>query len=145
MAIYSSAQYTAGLPAQAHGLNGMEQVAYALVNCTAAPSTSDTINFFYLPPNARIISAVLKATDMDTGGPTLTINVGDSGAAARYFSASIAAQAGTVDRAMAVAGQFYKTTGKTLVTGVAQANATTPAAGTLELAITYVVEDSATS
>lgn len=145
MATYSSSNYTNNTPVSAHGDAGEIQNFYALVTCTAAPATTDTINFGYLPANARIISAVLKGSDMDTGGPTLTINVGDAGAAARYFSASAAAGNGTVDRAMAVAGQFYKTTAKTLITGVAQANATTPAAGTLELAIQYVVEDLTTS
>lgn len=144
MATYNSNAYTAPVPV--HGLAGITQTMYCTVSCTAAPSTSDTINFFYLPPNARVLDAVLKSTDMDTNGsPTITLNVGDSGAAARYFSASTAAQAGTVDATMAAAGRFFKTTAKTLIVGVAQANAATGAAGTLELMIRFVVEDSATS
>ncbi len=146
MATYSSSNYSSNLPVSVHGEAGAVQTAYALVSCTAAPSTSDTLNFFYLPKNARVLSAELKASDMDTNGsPTLTLNIGDAGSATRYYSASTAGQAGTVDRAMAATGQFYKTTDKTLVTGVAQANAATGAAGTVELAIQYVVEDSASS
>jgi hypothetical protein len=146
MATYSSSNYTNKTPVADHGLGGEVQVAYALVTCTAAPTTTDTINFFYLPANARILAAVLKASDMDTGGsPSITLNIGDSGSAARLFSASTAAQAGTVDSTLAAGGRFYKTTAKTLITGVAQANAATGAAGTLELMIEYVVENSATS
>lgn len=146
MATYSSSAYTNKTPFSTHGVAGNLKTAYASITCTAAPSTSDTLNFFYLPANARVHSAVLKSSDMDTNGsPAITLNIGDSGSAARYFSASTAAQAGTVDSTMAAAGRFYKTTARTLVTGVAQANAATGAAGTLELSITYAVEDAATS
>lgn len=145
MATYSSDKYTNVAPQAVHGQAQLSQWLYASVACAAAPSTADTINFGYLPANARILSAMLKGSDMDTGGPTLTINVGISGTPQLIFAASVAAGNGSVDRAMAVAGQFYKTSAKTLIVGVAQANATTPAAGTLELAIEYVVEDSPTS
>lgn len=146
MATYNSANISNNLPVSTHGLGGEVQNAYASVACAASPSTADTLNFFYLPANARILSAVLKSSDMDTGGsPSLTLNIGDAGSATRYFSASVVGEAGTVDRAMAATGQFYKTTAKTLITGVAAANAATGAAGTVELAIQYVVEDSPTS
>ena len=146
MATYSSSAYTNKAPFPSHGIAGDVKVAYADVSCTAAPSTSDTINFFYLPANARIVMAVLESTDMDTNGsPTLTLNVGDSGSASRLFSASTVGQAGTLSTAIATAGQGYKTTAKTLITGTAQANAATGAAGTVSLTVFYVVEESATS
>lgn len=118
---------------------GQVLTAYAEVTCTAAPATTDTIQFFYLPAGARIVGATLEGTDMDTGGPTLTLNVGDAGSAARLFSASTVAQAGTASSAVATTGQGYTYTAKTLITGVAQANATTPAAGTLYLTVLYTV------
>jgi hypothetical protein len=146
MATYSSSNYSNVNPVSAHGDAGDVKVAYASVSCTAAPATTDTINFFYLPPNARVIGGALKASDMDTNGsPTLTIDVGDSGDGNRYFAASTAGQGGTVDRSLAATGQDYKTTAKTLVTGTAANNAATGAAGTVELTLLYVVEDSATS
>ena len=138
MATYSSSAYTNKAPFASHGIGGAVKVAYADVSCTAAPSTSDTINFFYLPANARVVFAVLESTDMDTNGsPTLTLNVGDSGSASRLFSASTVGQAGTLSTAIATA--------KTLITGTAQANAATGAAGTVSLTVFYVVEESATS
>lgn len=146
MATYSSTAYSAVNPFASHGLSGNVKVAYADVTCTAAPSTSDTINFFYLPKNARIVMAVLESTDMDTNGsPTLAINVGDSGSANRLFAASTVGQAGTLSTAIATGGQGYKTTDKTLITGVASANAATGAAGTLSLTVFYTVEESSTS
>ena len=144
MATYSSSQYTNNIPAAMHGMSGDLKVAYASITCTAAPSTTDTINFFYLPAGARVVLAILEASDMDTNAsPTITLNVGDSGSATRYFSASTVAQAGTLSSAIATGGHGYSNTSKTLVTGVAQANAATGAAGTIELTMFYVVEGQA--
>lgn len=133
-------------PSASHGQAEQVQIMYAIVTTTAALTTADTLSFGYLPINARIIQAVLKASDLDTNGsPTITINVGDSGSATRYFSASVAGQAGTVDATIQAAGRFYKTSAKTLVTGSIGVSAATGVAGTIELAIGYVVEDSPTS
>lgn len=146
MATYSSAAYTYSQPFASHGLSANVKVARATVTCTAAPSTSDTLNFFYLPKNARVLLAVLESSDMDTNGtPTLALNIGDSGSATRYFSASTVGQAGTLSSAIATAGASYLTTDKTLITGVASNNAATGAAGTVDLTMFYTVEESATS
>lgn len=140
MATYNSAAVANNVPANNHGLAGELKVAFATVTCTAAPSTADTINFFDLPAGARVHHAVLTATDMDTGGPTLTLNVGDSGSANRLFAASTVAQAGTMSSAVATTGIGYLYTSRTRITGVAQANATTPAAGTVTLSVFYSCE-----
>lgn len=148
MTAYSSSNATSPVsPAASHGQAGTLQTAYALITVGAALTTADTFNFFNLPPNARVHNAILKCSDMDTGGPTLTLNVGDAGAAQRYFAASTAGGTGTVDATMAAAGRFFKTAAgaKTAIIGSVQANPTTGAAGTIELTIQYVVEDSATS
>ena len=141
MATYSSSAYSNVSPIASHGVAQNCKVAFFTVSCTAAPSTSDTINFGYLPANARVLLAVLESTDMDTNGsPTLTLNVGDSGDADRLFAASTVGQAGTLSTALATTGAGYQYTSKTLITGVANANAATGAAGTLYLTIFYVVE-----
>lgn len=141
MATYNSTNIQNRTGVSQSGGAGNVNVAYAEVVCSAAPSTSDTLNFFYLPANARILAATLESTDMDTNGtPTLAINIGDSGSATRLFSASTVGQAGTAAVASAVTGLHYKTTAKTLITGVASANAATGAAGSLYLSVLYVVE-----
>jgi hypothetical protein len=146
MATYSSSDYTNKAPFASHGLAKDLKSVFWTVTCAASPATTDTINFGYLPKNARIVLAVLESTDMDTNGsPTLTLNVGDSGSAARLFSASTVGQAGTLSSAIATTGAGYITTDKTLITGVAQANAATGAAGTLYLTVFYTVEESATT
>lgn len=140
MATYSAANYDRS-PAASHGFGGNVKALFSTVVCAASPATTDTINFGYLPANARVLLAVLESTDMDTNGtPLLAINVGDSGSAARLFSASTVGQAGTLSTAIAVAGAGNKYTSKTLITGVASANAATGAAGTLYLTVFYVVD-----
>jgi hypothetical protein len=147
MTAYVSDKATApGAPSAAHGQAATMQVLYCSVALTAALTTADTFSFFTLPPNARIHGATLKCTDIDTNGsPTVTLNVGDAASATRIFSASTVGQAGTVDVAMQAAGRLFKTTAKTPIIGSVQAAAATGVAGTLELAVHYVVEDSPTS
>lgn len=141
MATYNSSNVQNKTGVASVAAAGVLHCAYAEVTCTAAPSTTDTINFFDLPAGARVILAVLESTDMDTNGsPTLTLNVGDSGDADRIFAASTVGQAGTLSSAIAVTGSGNKFTTKTRITGVANANAATGAAGTLYLSVFYVVE-----
>lgn len=141
MATYNSDNIVYRTGVAGGGPAGAVLCAFATVTCDAAPATTDTINFFDLPAGARVLLAVLESSDMDTDvSPTLTLNVGDSGSAARYFSASTVGQAGTLSTAIATAGHGNKYTQTTRITGVAQANATAGAAGTLTLTMFYVVE-----
>lgn len=144
MATYSAVDYLTK-PVPTHGQANNLKAFYFEVSCTAAPSTADSINFGYVPKNFRLLHATLEATDMDTGGPTLTLNVGDSGDADRIFAASTVGGTGTLSSAIATTGFGYKYTDKTLITGVAAANATTGAAGTIILALFGIQEDATTS
>ena len=142
MAVYSSSEILTNTPIAVHGERKGVQMARATVVCAAAPATTDTLNFFYLPPGARVVGGYLSATDMDTNGsPTLTLNVGEAGTPARLFSASTVGQAGTASQSFAAGALDYQYAAKTLVTGVAQANAATGAAGSVTLALLYVVEE----
>lgn len=141
MATYNSTAYSGVSPFASHGLAGNVKAAYFEVATTAALTTSDVINFGYLPANARVLSMTLEATDIDTNAsPTIALNVGDSGSATRFFSASTVGQAGTASVASAVSGLHYKTTDKTLIVGAPSANAATGVAGTIYLSVLYIVE-----
>jgi hypothetical protein len=141
MAVYNSSQIANSAPALSHGAAGGVKVAFASVACTAAPSTSDTLNFFDLPAGSRVLFAVLEADDMDTNGtPLLALNIGDAGSAARLFSASTVGQAGTLSSAIATAGAGVSFTSKTRITGTASTNAATGAAGSVYLTVFYTVE-----
>lgn len=144
MATYNSSGVGNNAPALGHGIAGNAKVATATVTCTAAPATTDTINFFDLPAGARVHLAVLSASDMDTNGsPALALNIGDAGSAARLFSASTVGQAGTASTAVAATGVGNLYTTKTRITGVASTNAATGAAGTVTLSVLYTVEGQA--
>lgn len=143
VATYAAPNATA--PVVGHGLAGQLVTAYALVTISTAPLINDVLQFFTLPKGARIHSAVLKASDMDSSTGIL-IDIGDAGSATRYFSSSTVGQAATVDTGLAAGGRFYLTTAKTPIVGLIHtAPSGTGATGTVELAISYVLEDSATS
>jgi hypothetical protein len=142
MTIYNSDQYAVNAPVAVHGERNAVQVARFTVTLAAAPATTDTINLGYMPPNARIIDGYALPSDMDTNGsPTLTLNIGDSGSAARLFSALAAGVAAAVTRLTATTAIGYKFTAKTLLVCVPQANAATGAAGTLEVVIIYYLDE----
>lgn len=104
------------------------------VTLSAAPTTSDTINFGYAPKGFRVYGASLKASDMDTNGtPTLTIYVGDAGSATRIFAGTNIAQTGTYTDVPQSGIIDYQYTADTMIIGSASANAATGAAGTLVL------------
>jgi hypothetical protein len=140
MANYANVNLTTG-PISGNGEAGSIKAAFFEVYCSAALTTSDTLQFGYLPANARIVDSILESDDLDTNAsPTLTLNVGDAGSASRLFAASTVGQAGTAGFASAVTGIFYKTTAKTLITGAPAANAATGAAGSIRLCILYTVD-----
>ncbi len=110
---------------------------------SAALVINDTIDMFYLPPNARVKRGFIKSADLDSGGsPAITLDLGDSGDTDRYFAASTVAQAGGVDVTMAATGVDYLNTAKTLVTLLVKAApATSATTGTIVVEIDYMVEE----
>lgn len=133
-----------------HGWANVVRVKRFNVALSSALALNDTINFGYMPKGGRVVFRTLEATDMDTGGPTLTFDVGDAGDTDRLFAAATVGQAAANSPQLSgvvvnPAGNGYKYTADTLITGLCKAAATTPAAGTLVLSIFYVQEDSPTS
>jgi hypothetical protein len=102
MAVYSSNKMLAGtqpkvLPS-AGGVNVL-----AIASLSTALNLNDTINMVQLAADASdpngsgptIIGMVLDCDKLDSGGtPAITLSVGDSGSATRYFNASTIAQNG---------------------------------------------------
>jgi len=144
MPTYNSAQY-ANNPLAGVGAFPGNMVAYHFeVAITAAAANLDVFNFGIVPKGFRLLGACLESTDIDTNGsPTVTINVGDAGSATRLFAASTVGQAGTADRALAVAGQHFLYTADTLITGGIPTGPATGATGTLTLSLFGRFEGSA--
>lgn len=147
MTIYNAPNYALNQPQPYHGFaNNMQVLLDATVTCAAAPATTDTLNFGYLPQNAVVVHGLLLPSDMDTGGsPSLTLDVGTVATAQLFYAASTGGQTGTPDASIASTGRGYTATAKTLVVGTAHANAATPAAGTVRLMLIGFIKDPATS
>lgn len=136
-------------PIGVHGeylaLNHLHQT----VTIGAALTTSDTVNFGYLPPNAVVTGVVLKAaTQLDSNGsPTLAFNMGITGTAALFLAAVTtvgrAAGASADASSLTAGGRLYKNTTGSKVLVIAQPStaAATGVAGTLEALISYFVEE----
>jgi hypothetical protein len=103
-------------------------------------NANDDVGLLYVPAGAVIVGATLAGTDMDTGGPTLAIDVGDADDENRIFVASTVGQAGTLSTAIDKAGFLYKYSASTQLRAYIQTAATTPAAGTLYFSVSYFVD-----
>lgn len=116
------------------------------VTTTAALGLNDGGTFGYLPVNAVVLGGYVKfATAMDTNGsPTLTFDLGVTGAAQTFLAADTTARAGGT---VATIGKGYKNTSgaKIAITWLAHAAAATGVAGTIETHLAYFIENSATS
>lgn len=135
MAQRGNSSYTAG-PA------GQEYTAYSSYTMTAAPATNDVYEMLRVPARARITSVTLKSTDIDTNvTPTVVLDVGDSADTDRLIDgATIGQTGGTSSALVSSTGQFYQYTSETVISVLIQAGPATGAAGTLELAVSYVLQ-----
>ena len=107
------------------------------ITATSAFANGDVLNFGVAPKGFRVISGTLESTDIDTNGsPTVTINIGDSGDADRFFAAATVGQAGGVTSTMAATGTNYQFTDDTLITGAFAAGPATGATGTITVTLT---------
>jgi hypothetical protein len=145
MAAYTSKQYT-NSPRSMVGAFPGNLIGFEWeITWTATTANGDTYTFGTVPKGFRVFGGCLEATDIDTNAsPTVTINVGDSGSGTRLFAASTAGQAGTADRALAVAGQHYLFTDDTVITGsIPTGPATGAVGGTIILSLYGRFEGSA--
>jgi len=98
-------------------------------------NANDDVGLFYAPTGFVVMGGSISATDMDTGGPALLIDVGIAGTEELFFADSAVGGNATYSSALAPAGHFYKFTARTEVRAFISTAATTPAAGTLKVAL----------
>lgn len=140
MATLQSLDISNRVPIPGFGAGGGQlRCQTATITFPAVVTTSDALQFFYLPVNAVVKGGWLKSADLDSG-TTVTINIGDAGDVDRYFAASNIGQAGGVTTVMAATGYEFRTTARTLVTGALAAGPSTTA-GDVTLCIFYTVEE----
>lgn len=140
MANFNSTVYTAQLAGRtttaAPGLRSAIYAARFQVVVTSALALADILNFGYLPKDAVIEDMELIPDDLDSAGPSITLDVGDAGSATRYFSAATGAGTGTRNKMLQTA-MGYQLTDRTLIFGTVHAAAATPAAGNITLQVYY--------
>ncbi len=148
---YSTALYANKTPPNTgHGFNTSSVHLHAVSGSISTWVAGDVVNVGYLPGNAVVVSATLKAASQldSNGAPTLTLSLGVAGTAGLFKSAitTVGRAAGaSVDLTLAAAGALYKPVAKTAVIVTVGAGAATAVAGTLEADIEYYVEDTAGS
>ncbi len=116
----------------------------AIVAMTTAmiDNANDDVGLFWVPAGAVVVGAYLSCTDMDTGGPTLSIDVGDSADEDRLIALGLAGGTGlpVVTAHLNTSGHLYKYTAKTQIRAYINTAATTPAAGTLKFSLMYFID-----
>lgn len=148
MAIFNSNAIATGAPVPGFGAGGGQvRTQYTTVALPVGATTTDTINFFRLPQNVRVLRLIVKHDALGAG----TLNIGDggftdaAGAAVpadpdRYLAAQAVTAAGVVTT-MAPTGVFLKTGNAPVMITGALAAGTTTTAGNVQLAIEYTVEE----
>ncbi len=151
MTTYNSPGFANKAPGYAHGEARGTNRLHEIIAVPATIAANDVINVAYLPANAVVSGLNLKAaTQLDSGAtPTLAIDIGTT-VNPQLFSAlsSVGRSAGSsVDTNLLPAGRLYRnTTGaKQLVVATVHTAAATPSAGTLEIEMSYFIEDAAGS
>ena len=146
---YSTALYASKTPPNTgHGFNTASVHLHAISGSISTWVAGDVINVGYLPPNAVVVSASLKAASQldSNGSPTLTLSLGVAGTAGLFKSAitSVGRAAGaSADQSLAAAGVLYKNTSgaKQAVLVTVATGAATAVAGALEIDLEFYVED----
>ena len=145
MAVFNSTAISRKLPVPGFGAGGGQaRWQQGTVTLTAGATTTDTINLFDLPPNAKVLGILVKYPAF--GGAT-TLNIGDAGYSTtvvadpdRYFAAGSIATAGT-STALAATGAFFVSGPRKLRVTAVLAAGTVATPGDLQVAIQYVVEE----
>lgn len=143
MAVFQSTAVSTNRPLRGPGIGGTRGGALlASVAVTTALAINDTLEFGYVPADARIVSAWLKSDDIDSGGsPAIAISVGDAGDTSRFFTTSVVGQAGTANFTPNAKGLNATYTTKTKIYGTVTTAAATPVAGNVTLYLEYLCEE----
>lgn len=142
MATYTATMANRGNSSYTAGPAGQEYTAYSSYTMTVAPANGDVFEMLRVPARARITRIVLKSTDIDTNGsPTVILDVGDSADVDRLIDGATIGQAGGTSTALVSAtGQFYQYSAETVISIIIPTGPATGAIGTLELAVSYVLQ-----
>ncbi len=127
------------------GLKNVNYSKTSQVVVTTGLGLGDLLNFHHLPPGSELVEAILYSDDLDSGGPSITIDVGDADGAATIFSASLVAGVSGVDNAQVRASIGKAYTVETLIQGKVHAAAAAAVAGSIWLTTYFKIKGNPTS
>jgi hypothetical protein len=142
MPTYTATMAARGNSAYTAGPAGQVYTAYSSYSITTAFVLNDVIEMLRVPAGARITGVTLKTSDLDTS-TGIVLDVGDAADTDRLIDgATIGQTGGTTSSLVSSTGQFYKYTSETVISVLVQVAATGTAAtsGTVELAVSYVLQ-----
>lgn len=124
--------------------SGATATAWGNVTIATAPVVGDFYEICKLPAGAVVTGGYFRSSDMDTGSPTLTFDVGYAAGGNAAFGAAVASGAALNSTALPAAGSpawsgFGTITAETTVRLRCAAAATTFAAGTASVVIYYTM------
>ena len=131
------------IPVPGFGAGGGQiREQFTTIPLTVGATTTDTIQLFDVPPNARIIGVRVKSDALGAG----TLNIGDAGygsvaADPDRYVAALAVTSATYSTVLAATGANFRTGPRKLRITAAFAAGTTTTAGNVEVALQYVVEE----
>jgi hypothetical protein len=117
-------------------VGNVEAVAYGEYSLAAALAAADVVQMVKVPAGAYITGITLAPDDLDTG-TTITLSVGDGNIAARFISASTAAQTGAVVTLSVAAGMGFQYTVDDTIDITVAAGPSTATTGKLRLLVRY--------
>jgi hypothetical protein len=140
MAAFKTALGQTYSPARGEGHSTAAVHAYTNVALSTAQNvTGNTFSVFIMPKNAVLLGLRVRVTDMDSGTAGL-IDIGDAASANRLLAAFTIQVAGE-STTLPVGAFLYKYTADTPILITINTQSGTAVAGTISLALTYVVDE----
>ena len=147
MTTYSSPGVLANSSGQTHGEARSTNRLHEITSLPVTLATGDIVNIGYLPVDAVVVGLNLKApSQLDTSSAaTLAFDIGTTTSPQLFNAVSAVGRAAgaSADTTLLPTGRLYKNLSgaKQLVIATVHAAAATPAAGALELEMSYFVEE----
>ena len=149
MATVSADRAASTFPVQGGEGDGRLCVAYGVYEIASALSKADIVEFCKIPAKAVVVNGCLWGDQIETGGPTLEIDVGYSGATAAFLDSGTMPGTAVTD-IKPVASIWYpfnmkdgpvtpSATAATTIIGTITAAATAGGTGTLYCMVEYYV------
>lgn len=129
----------------AKGATISQRATVAIPASGAGTALNDTIGFLILPRGATLIDMDFEVEQLETGGPTLTLDLGYAGATQQFAAAYAGANAATsaavgANKFKPLPSTFVQFTADTPIFATIHAAATTKKAGNMSVLVQYTMD-----